>query len=174
MRRSTAVAIASCAALLLSACSGAPQSNSSAIPLDGGSANAARVRPDFDDAAYVKVHFHNGWDTRVTARTEWSYPILPTYFLAEERCVLPNHDWTSEIGFQYPSGEVAILADRDNCTGHKDTHERVLVFSSIQYTHADPARATLTSDVRNDARFGFSLCGRQTYPNMGELKCDHR
>lgn len=174
VERSTSFAIVSCAALLLSACSSAPQGNSSAIPPAGSSANATRVRPDFNDSAYVKVHFHNGWDVRVTARTEWSYFILPTYFLAEERCVLPNQDWTSEIGFQYPNGEVAITADRDNCIGHRDTHERVLVFSSIQYTHADPQRATLTSDVKDDRRFGFTLCGRQTYPIMGELTCDHR
>jgi len=172
--RSTGFAIVSCTAFLLSACSSAPQGNSSPIPSAGSSANATRVRPDFNDSAYVKVHFHNGWDVRVTARTEWSYFILPIYFLAEERCVLPNQDWTSEIGFQYPNGEVAITADRDNCSGHKDTHERNLVFSSIQYTHADPERATITSDVRDDRRYGFSLCGRQTYPIVEDLRCDHR
>ena len=174
MKRSTVFGIVSCAAFLLSACSSAPQGNSSSIPPAGGSANAARVRPDFNDSAYVKVHFHNGWDVRVTARTEWSYLWLPTFFLAKEHCVLPNQDWTSEIGFQLPDGEVAITADRDNCIGHKDTHERVLVFRSITFTHADPERATITSDVKDDRKFGFSLCGRQTYPITGDLKCDHR
>lgn|GEM_PF-3506132 len=174
VRRSTSFAIVSCTSFLLSACSSAPQGNSSPLPLAGSSANATRVRPHFNDAAYVKVHFHNGWDVRITARTEWSYVIFPIYFLAEERCVLPNQEWTSEIGFQYPNGEVAVTADRDNCVGHKNTHDRGLVFSSIQYTHADPARATITTDVRDDRRFGFSLCGRQTYPTMGVLTCDHR
>lgn len=172
--RSTGLAIVSCTAFVLSACSSAPPGSSPPLPPASRSASATRVRPDFNDSAYVKIHFHNGWGVRVTARTEWSYFIFPAYFLAEEQCVLPNQDWASEIGFQYPNGEVAITADRDNCTGHKDTHERALVFSSIEYTHANPERATITSDVRDDKRYGFSLCGRQTYPIMGEIRCDHR
>ena len=160
------------AVVLVSACAGGPQSATSALPAMGTSGKPAVVRPDFNDAAYVKVTFRNNWLEKVTVKTTYSYPIFPYYFVVQQRCVDPNQEWTSEIGFQYPDGQVGIELVRDNCENRANPSRRNIFFDRIQYTHADPQRATIASTAEEDRVTGLKLCGHQTYPVKGSRECD--
>ncbi len=159
------------AVIFLSACSGASQSNTLRLPQTSAGVNSSVVRPTFQDAAFVKVKFHNNWGQKLTAQTLYSYPILPTYFVVQQQCVEPNSDWTSEIGFQYPDGQVAVKVLNDNCVHNPSSPKGTIYFTSIQFSHADPERATITSDVTPN--FVLKLCGRQTDPIRGKLECAH-
>lgn len=165
----------SAAAVLLTACSSAPSNSASGLPPASASVTlgSTGARPNFNDAAYVKIHFHNDWYEKLTVETKWSYPLLPHFYLAEQQCLFPNTDWTSEIGFQFPDGQVLIKTLRDNCDNRREKPlTRVIAFEKIQFTHADPERATITADVKAVQGSGTVLCGRQSFPIQGDLKCD--
>lgn len=146
----------------------------SAPPLSGGPlGGSATVKPKiFSD--YVKIHFHNKTSHTLVVSTLWSYKILPHYYKADEKCVDPNADWSSEIGFTYPNGQVEVRVkkfDGNLCSG-KEAYVAAIFFDKIKL---DKERATIDSSVaflqtRNENY--YDLCGRQTEPTVGARKCD--
>ncbi len=158
------------AIVFLASCS----TSGSAPPLSGGPiTGSTTTRPNiFSD--YVTIHFHNKTSHTMVARTYWTYPILPRWFMAAEKCVDPNKDWSSEIGFTYPHGrvEVRVLKFAGNFCSGKDAFVGVIFFDHIKL---DQERATITSEVsflQTKAEDYFELCGRQTDPTIGRRECD--
>ncbi len=120
----------------------------------------------------MKIHFRNEWDEKITVETKWSYPFLPHFFLAEQQCIFPNSDWTSDIGFQFSDGQALVKVLVDNCDPRRQKPlVRVLAFEKIQYTH-DPERATIAAYVKPVQGSGAVLCGRQIFPVEEKLRCN--
>lgn len=158
------------AAAFLASCS----TSGSTPPLSAGpTAGSTTKGPDLF-ADYVKIHFHNRTSHTLVVSTWWSYPILPRFFKADEKCVDPNADWSSEIGFTYPHGQVEVRAlkfDHNFCSG-KEGYAGAIFFEHIKL---EQDRATIDSDVafRETRKENyFELCGRQTKPTVEGRKCD--
>ena len=156
------------AALLVSACSAAPQGTATGLPSTGASAKSAGTRSGYFPAI-ARIAFHNNWD-KVTVKTFYSYPILPTWHLAQEQCVYAGTDWKTSIGFKYPDGQVRIVVLNDGCTHPRPSDPRGrLDFKNIQYTH-DPEEATIASNIE-PSNFSIKFCGHQDHPIKGNHEC---
>lgn len=162
---------ASCflSAALLASCS---TSGSAPVFLGAPMAHSTATTPNIF-AEYVKVHFHNTTGRTLVVRTYWSYPVLPDWYLADEKCVDPRGDWSSQIGFTYPNGQVAVRAlefDGNFCSGKVALTAR-LNFLDLKFRNDE---ATITSDVRvkeTAKEIHRYLCGQQTDPKVGEETC---
>jgi hypothetical protein len=158
----TAIAVSSCA----SSTGNGTTSLMPVSPLFGHPvAGSTAARPNyFPDV--VKIAFHNNTGLKLKVRTLYSYPILPSWHLSEERCVDPHGDWTSSIGFKYPDGQVRIEVVNDDC-GLPRSPRGAIFFKHIDLSRE---RATITSHV--DGFFSHLLfCGRQTEPINGKREC---
>jgi hypothetical protein len=140
----------------------------SGAPIAGSTTTSPNLLTD-----YVTIHFHNKTSHTLVARTYWTYPILPHWIKAAEKCVDPNKDWSSEIGFTYPHGQVQVrvLKFDDNFCSGKTARVGIIDFDHIQLYNE---RATITSEVSfvQTKEDYFELCGRQTDPNIEKRKCD--
>lgn len=158
------------AAALLASCS----PSGSAPPLSSGPMGGSTTIAPNIFSEFVKIHFHNTTARTLVVRTFWSYPVLPNWLPADEKCVDPHGDWSSRIGFTYPHGQVEIRAfefDRNFCSGKVALVAR-LHFLNVQFNKDE---ATIASEVtaKETARdIHRYLCGRQTEPNVGERRCN--
>jgi hypothetical protein len=161
------VALGLFAAIFLASCS----IPSSTPPLSSGPAGLNAARPNHRFADYVKVIFHNKSGYTLSVGTFYAYPIIP-FLPADNKCVKPGQDWTSEIGFDYPDAEVGIRAaltrNPDDCQG-RDRFFAFIGFTQIQFYQE---RATITGQIEyNNKAADYELCGRQTQPNNEKRVC---
>ena len=164
--------IASCflSAAFLASCS---TSGSAPAFLGAPMARSTTTTPNIF-SEFVNVHFHNTTGRTLVVRTYWSYPILPDWILAEEKCVDPRQDWSSQIGFTYPNGQVEVRAlefDHNFCSGKVALVAR-LHFLDIQF-HNDQATIASEVTIKETGKDIYRyLCGRQTDPKVGEKRCN--
>lgn len=122
-------------------------------------------------ADYVKIIFHNKSGYTLQAGTFYAYPITP-FIPADSACVKPGQDWTSEIGFQYPDGQVGISAALTRNPGECLGRDRFFAFIDFRQIQFYQERATITSQIEyNDKAGDYELCGRQTHPNSEKRVC---
>lgn len=176
MKKSTAAATVTAAALLLSACSGGAPANPSALPLTGASANASvaqhGARPNAVFASYVKMTFRNETSQTLHMHTSYSYPIFgPGWLVYEVRCVKPHTEWKSEIGFNYPDPQVRIATQfNGECQPHSRILSGYVSFKSITFSNGEPERAAIESDMK-ESNGVLKLCGRQIQPVQKQQEC---
>jgi hypothetical protein len=164
-------AVLSAAALMLGACSSPLSNNALGLMPASAIVQHSAARPAHF-AAYAKVVFHNNYFERVTVKTLFSYPILPTWHGYKEGCVDARSVWESQVPFNYPKGQVRILVVRDRCSGNIGTPRGSIDFKDIKYSHGDPEEATIASNVE-PFNFELKLCGHQTQPTKGYAECTY-
>jgi hypothetical protein len=164
----SAIAVSSCGS---STGYGSPSLVPGSAPSGAAVVGSTAARPNVF-ADYVKIIFHNKSGYTLSVATLYSYPFIPTFLPAGNKCVKPGQDWTSEIGFEYADGQVGIRAaltrNPDDCLG-RDRFFAFIDFKQIQFYQE---RATITGQIEyNDKAGDYELCGRQTYPNSEKRVC---
>lgn len=161
-------------AIAVSSCGNATGSGSPLLPGSPRASAAtagARVAGPNLFADYVKVVFHNRSGYTLSVGTFFAYPVTP-FLPADSKCVKPGEDWTSEIGFQYPDGQVGVRAALTRNPGECLGRDRFSAFIGLSQIQFYQERATVDAKMEYNEKAGdYELCGRQTHPNSDKRVC---